>query len=279
MSTPKPLFPLTHQTKIIVVDGLIGAGKSTFITQLQAYLETQGYSVLSCLEPVQQWIDVGILGLFYRKPSEYAYPFQTFTYITRIQSIVQALENYSKSAPLDFLLLERSVLTDRYVFMKTLASQMDPVLYRMYEAWCDVHIRLLPFNLLTANFVYLQTSPEEATQRMHKRGRAEEIVDRKDSKDSKESKQDGVSLQYQQQLHDAHISFFKTHIQNVTVLDSKLCATDFTKKENAGFIAILNQLEPVLQLIKNKTNKMNENKETNNTHRDCSQSTFLDRLC
>lgn len=267
---------MNKDTKIIVVDGLIGAGKSTFVTVLHSFLQQKGYRVISCLEPVQKWIDSGILGLFYKDAVQYGYAFQTFTFVTRIQGILQQLEQY-KGGPLDFLLLERSILTDRYVFMNLLEKAMDPLWGRMYAEWWDLHARLLPFDLKQcAHFIYLQTSPEEAMRRMNKRGRPEEVVEQKGETkyEQKERVVGGVSLNYQRQLHTAHVDFFKTHLSasQITILDEKLCQSDFTSASTPAFLSIVKALESILHT--NNPKKEKETEECDKTYK-----TMWDRMC
>jgi len=306
MSTPTTTTTTTTknvidaQTKILVVDGLIGAGKSTLVTALHSYLQSLGHRVVSCLEPVQQWMDTGILNLFYKDKVRHAYAFQTYTFVTRIQSILEQLELYSKFAtvhhaapkPVEYLILERSVLTDRYVFMKLMEDELEPAFKTMYASWFDLHSRLLPFDLNTqAHFVYLQTSPEESMVRMNQRGRREEVGEKEKEREVKHPEQKveqkakgGVSLQYQQGLHTAHLELFKTLSRNqTTILDSKLCLNDFTHYSKPGFLKIVDALQPFLQL------KSNTNKETSEigtehkkeTHEDCDRSylTAWDRMC
>jgi deoxyadenosine/deoxycytidine kinase len=174
-----------------------------------------------------------------------------------------------KPQPIEYLILERSVLTDRYVFMKVMETELEPAFKTMYASWFDLHCRLLPFDLKKAHFVYLQTSAEESTSRMNKRGRPQEVLE-KESKyeDPKHGK--GVSLDYQRCLHAAHLELFKT-LSHTTLLDEKLCLADFTKPTSAGFLNIIKVLSPVL--------KVKEKDEHKNEECDRSYLASWDRLC
>jgi len=281
---------IDENTKIIVIDGLIGAGKSTLVTGLHSYLERLGYRVVSCIEPVQQWIDTGILDLFYKDKQRYTYAFQTYTFVTRIQSILKAIDDYQKTNnnnnnnnnnnehTIEYLILERSVFTDRFVFMKLLEKDLEPALKIMYASWFDLHCQLLPFDLKTqAHFVYLQTTPEEAMMRMNKRGRPEEVGAKEDVKETKTKT--GVSLLYQNDLHGAHLEMFKT-LPKTTILDQKLCAMNFVSTYSPGFQAIVRELRFALQMkeLKEEEERKDTKKHDKN---DCERSylTSWDRLC
>jgi deoxycitidine kinase len=213
------------------------------------------------------------LKLFYQDPVRYAYSFQTYTYVTRIQSILSELDKAKAhySQPVDFLLLERSILTDRYVFMRLLEPSLEPALVKMYATWFDMYQHLLPFDLQNAKFVYLQTSPEESMARMNKRGRPEEILDAKHS--NKEEKQGGVSLTYQHQLHQAHLEFYKKQLKTTWMINSGLCAQDFSSPQSKGFQEILGSLRPLLAIAGYEEKE----KEADTNGRSC--QTVFGRVC
>ena len=111
-----------NQNKPIIcfVEGTIGAGKSTFIKQLQKYhLNAQFFQ-----EPVAEWQNTkdgngkNVLSYFYEDMSKYCYMFQSYAFITRISQL-DDLDLESK----DIIFIERSIFSDRNVFAKPALKQ------------------------------------------------------------------------------------------------------------------------------------------------------------
>lgn len=175
------------EKKSFIVDGNIGAGKSTFLKLIKKYLNVQ-----IVLEPHEQWQNVGgthnLLEKFYQDMPRWAYTFQSYAFITRIQAQQQA----AKNNPYTMQVLERSVFSDRYCFAKSSYEQgnMSTLEWNMYTQWFS----WLVDNYVTKpdGFIYLQTDPKVCYQRLIKRNRHEESM---------------VSLDYLQQLHGKHESW------------------------------------------------------------------------
>ena len=113
---------------IIVIDGIIGAGKTTTIKEIEKRIEKinednkenkkyKQLKVKAIYEPVELWKNIGALEYFYKDISRNAYSFQTFTYITRIASVIDEIYDNPDA---DIYILERSIWTDRYIFMELL---------------------------------------------------------------------------------------------------------------------------------------------------------------
>lgn len=181
----------------IIVEGNVGAGKSTFLKMLQQYLDV-GF----VFEPHEQWQNVentgNILEKFYEEPKRWAYTFQSYAFITRIR----AQQEYARTAPQTTCILERSVFSDRYCFAKNayesgFMSELEWYLYREWFAWLVQHYMPKP-----AGFIYLRVDPQVCLDRMHIRNRHEES---------------GVSLAYLNQLHEKHEAWL-LHKQGVDTL-------------------------------------------------------------
>ncbi len=204
--------------QICVVNGEIGAGKTTLIRSLTEYLTELGYCVCPVYEPVHLWGD--ILKKFYGDPPRYAYELQTFVHVTRVQAIRDAFK-YNPDA--DLYLLERSPVTDRYIFMEMLQSLIGAESMARYELYYDMHHELLPIDLSAAKNLYLKPSLGCCMKRVQKRARDGEIAETKDGardgeiietkgdardddviKTKSESAKGGVTLEYQTQLREAH---------------------------------------------------------------------------
>ena len=211
MSTQKHIFP-----KYLVVEGNIGAGKSTFLTMLKKYL-----NVHIVYEPCEQWQNVGgenLLAAFYKDTPRWAYTFQTYAFITRIL----AQEAASVVRDHKIQVLERSVYSDRFCFAKNcyesgLMSSLEWKLYTEWFAWLTEKYVPIP-----SAFIYLQTDPEICYKRLLKRNRTEENL---------------VPLEYIQKIHEKHESWLidkqfdsGINLRDVPVLVLS-CNNEFEKDE------------------------------------------------
>lgn len=149
-----------------VFDGLIGAGKTTLITRLSEHMRAKGQRVHAILEPVDIWHSTGALQYFYEDISNRCYEFQTFTYITRIKRVLQEL---AKHPDCDIYLLERSIWSDRYIFVALLEKLMGTTRMTMYNCWWDMWSIILPLN--PTKWISLNTSVNEACCRINSRKR------------------------------------------------------------------------------------------------------------
>ena len=69
--------------KVIVIDGIISAGKSTLIALIQTKLKDR-YEIIVIKEPVNKWVASGILQKFYGDKKRWSYHFQTLVFHDRI---------------------------------------------------------------------------------------------------------------------------------------------------------------------------------------------------
>lgn len=184
--------------KALVVEGNIGAGKSTFLTILQKNL-----AVDAVFEPTDKW-NVGqegnLLDLFYKDTSRWAYTFQSYAFITRIQSI---LENQAKCSSHPVQVLERSVYCDRFCFAKNCfedgnMSELEWEIYKEWFSWLVENYVQKP-----SGFIYLKTSPEVCLSRLKQRDRSEES---------------SIPLAYLQSLHNRHEDWLVKKSENLAYL-------------------------------------------------------------
>ncbi|KAF8099554.1 hypothetical protein N665_0242s0037 [Sinapis alba] len=175
------------------VEGNISVGKSTFLQRIANETIELRDLVEIVPEPVDKWQDVGpdhfnILDAFYSEPQRYAYTFQNYVFVTRL---MQEKESASGAKPLR--LMERSVFSDRMVFVRAVheAKWMNEMEISIYDSWFDPVVSALP-GLVPDGFIYLRASPDTCHKRMMLRKRAEE---------------GGVSLKYLQDLHEKHESW------------------------------------------------------------------------
>ncbi|KAL3159895.1 hypothetical protein ABBQ38_010291 [Trebouxia sp. C0009 RCD-2024] len=174
----------------LCVEGNISAGKSTFLKWV-----SQGNPELREMlevvpEPVDKWQDVGtghhnVLDAFYKSPERFAYTFQNYVFVTRM---MQERETQVGDRP--FRLLERSVFSDRMVFVRTVHEKqwMSDLELNIYDSWFEPVVQASP-SLIPDGFIYLRATPDICMGRMKRRSRQEEV---------------GVDVEYLQGLHQKH---------------------------------------------------------------------------
>lgn len=198
-----------NHPKIIQIEGNIGVGKSTF-TQL---LKDKFTSSELVSEPVNMWLDIknsdgkNILQTFYDDISRWAYTFQNIAYVTRMMKIENTIRNTSS----EYVFLDRSIETDRYVFEKMLweEGKIQLIEHEAYELWCNFYQNYVRTNN-SKKIIYLKCEPQVCFNRIQIRGREEEK---------------SINLDYLNKLHKAHEDWLgKNSDSDILILD---CNGDF----------------------------------------------------
>lgn len=186
-----------------IVEGNIGAGKSTFITLLQ-----QALPMLSCsLEPVNTWANQAygksLLEEFYTNPKRWAFTIETLAMICRSRDYL-ALDTTNPHH-----VMERSLYSGHYCFALNGRREgfFTDVEWDIYQQWVSFifsHKATPP-----RGFIYLRTSPEVCADRIAQRSRTGESH---------------IPLSYLEHIHYWHDQFLleknniDTTITNVPVL-------------------------------------------------------------
>lgn len=192
---------LQELPKRIVVEGNIGAGKSTFLKIIKDNL---GVDII--YEPCHKWQNISghnLLDKFYKDPKRWSYTFQTYAFTTRI---FDQEFNQDKGS---LQIFERSVFSDRFCFAKNcyesgLMSDLEWNLYNHFFSWLVENYCYKP-----TGFIYLRTDPQTCHKRILKRSRSEE---------------EAIAIEYIKDLHDKHENWLihKTDIpkslENIPVL-------------------------------------------------------------
>ncbi len=179
---------MAHLNKhLFVLEGNIGAGKSTLLKLIEQFLP----ALTIIPEPTNKWQQVGtentnILDLFYKDTKRWAYTFQSYAFISRVQSM---LDFQAQQPDNSVSVLERSVYCDRFCFAKNcyeagLMSEIEWAIYKEWFAWLvESHVPK------PTGFIYLRTTPQICHNRSLKRARSEET---------------GIPLTYFEALHKKH---------------------------------------------------------------------------
>lgn len=162
---------------LVVVEGNIGAGKSTLLDALASCVRDVFHRECVILkEPVDEWSapvapdsDDGILQLYYKDKSRFAFAFQATVFVSRVQQLARALQDH----PGAVIVAERSP-SSGLIFARQLhdVGQLSGAELALHEQWADANERLHRI----AGVVYLRTDPDVCMQRTRARGRAGEAA-------------------------------------------------------------------------------------------------------
>ena len=214
--------------KFIIVDGVIGAGKTTVISLIEKQINNNGLNlkIKAIYEPVKEWNDTGALQYFYDNIEKNCYEFQTYSYITRIKSVINEIYDNPNA---DIYILERSIWTDKYIFMELLKDLVGEMRINMYNTWWDMWSYIMPMKV--DKWVLLDTSLDESLKRITFRNRNGESA---------------VDKDYQTKLYNKHIEFYNTlkkENKPVVIIESSIMDTDFIKNTD--------KIDNIIKLILN----------------------------
>lgn len=196
---------------ILALEGNIGAGKTTLLR----YIRENYPKIVLIDEPVDTWETMktpdgkNILQHFYGDMERWAYTFQNTALLTRIENIQRAVDKHPEDGTI--FLMERSYLTDRYVFAKILHEdkKMNDMELDIYLRWYDHFTAKYPIY----SILWLDTDVDTCVERIHKRNRPGE---------------ENIQRDYLQRLDDAHKQWLESpEYQQKAVKLSK----DLTAKE------------------------------------------------
>ena len=218
---------------IYIVEGNIGAGKSTFLKLLNDQLPQVSVS----LEPVYDWqhqiYGQSLLTNFYQEPKRWAYTLETLTLMCRIKE--HLLEQELK---IPLRIMERSIYSGHYCFAKNSHEQdfLQSVEWQMYHEWFTFLSQKCAHPI---GFIYLKVSPDIAYERIKKRNR---LAEKK------------LTLHYLKQIDKKHEQFLvdKQNIYpflaNVPVLTLS-CDHDFESNE----MVLQHHIDALQQFFKKTT--------------------------
>jgi len=181
-SSPSSSSSTSTRPFIVSVEGNIGSGKSTFVEFLKKEIQkgndsdSEKRKIVFLQEPVDEWTTITdkegetILSKFYKDQVEYAFPFQMMAYISRLALLKKSVQEN----PGAIIITERCLITDRNVFAKMLydENKIEEVNYQIYQKWFDVFYNDYPIS----KYIYLQTTPKIAHERVTKRNREGETI-------------------------------------------------------------------------------------------------------
>lgn len=204
---------------VIVLAGMIGAGKSTYTKLISEALESEAF-----YESVD---DNRILEKFYEDPKRWAFSLQIYFLNTRFRSIKQALQH------------QNNVL-DRSIYEDALFTKINHQQGNMSDAEMDTYLDLLDNMMEELDslpkkapdlLIYLRGSLDTVLSRIKKRGRSFEQIDGNDG-----------LLDYYTLLHSHYDDWFNQYDKSETLVID----IDQHDLENPA------DAEKIIQLINNK---------------------------
>jgi deoxyadenosine/deoxycytidine kinase len=195
----------TVTPKIIAIEGNIGSGKSTLVSNMEdAYKNDGDYYFLQ--EPVNIWNTIKdengitILERFYAETEKFAFQFQMMAYISRLSLLRDALKNKK----IKYIITERSIYTDANVFAKMLYDdkKISLIEYTIYKKWFDEFVSEVP----VTKVIYVKTEPEIAHERVIIRNRTGEHI----------------PIEYLKQCHKYHEDWLTTENYDQLTLDGNV---------------------------------------------------------
>ncbi len=183
---------------MFIIEGNIGAGKSTILKLLQQHLPDAHCQ----LEPLSKWDDgnetVSLLKSFYQEPKRWAYTLENTTLSYRSVDH-QKLEKIQQT-----VICERSIYSGFYCFAKNSYDSgfMNELEWHLHAQWATL---LMNECRLPKGFIYLDVSPEECLKRIKKRNRSSE---------------ESLSLRYLYDIDAHHRSLFVDRTTKNTALNA-----------------------------------------------------------
>jgi deoxyadenosine/deoxycytidine kinase len=198
---------------IISIEGNIGVGKTSIIELLKNNLSNEAEFIY---EPVEEWMAIkdksgkNLLETFYGDKKRWSYTFQNVTYITRMNNIVDKINNSEKK----IIILDRSLSADLNTFAKMLYDDgfMDDIEWNAYNKWNNF-FDLNYGNKINHKIIYLRCNPETSQMRIKIRNRGEE---------------NNIPLDYLETLHKYHDNWLVNN-SNALIIDAD---KDFVNNKN-----------------------------------------------
>ena len=152
----------------VTIEGIIGAGKSSLLREIQHHVNQRCLNWDVYDEPVETWRNFhgrNVLDLMYKYPDKYAFMFQTLAFSTKLLQL-----RFEKPV----VIAERSIVTQARVFIPLLLQQdlITPLEKDVLDNLVQ-HMETVPAgkpNLI----LYLRVDPVVTMVRIAKRDRPEE---------------------------------------------------------------------------------------------------------
>lgn len=228
--------------KIVSLESGIGGGKTTMIDNLMKHKKSHRFLLVK--EPVELWMQIknkagdDILSAFYNNKHENSLPLQLIALLTRrnllLEKIAEAELIERETGDEVFLITERTVRSDYYIFAKSLHREGHINEFGMiaYTLWNEIFSK----ETIVSATIYLRVTSEECAKRIIKRNRPGE---------------ENIPIEYLQELYDAHEEFYHEEMSKGKCF---VCSNDF----NVGSEEYENQIDDIVKFIINDSSESTE---------------------
>ena len=199
------------------VSGIIGTGKSTALRRLD---ETHALARLLphveltfVQEPVELWKREGWLQDFYANPTQNGLPFQLIVFDTHCE-VVEAAIAARKNPTIPLVIITERCVYGQHLFWSMQQQSQDRLAHEAYmRTWRRRHFYVPePAGIM----LFTPTSVVEAQRRAARRARnplkastaCDEQLHETEFTPEQLENVDGLTLAYQQRLHDRHLTYF-----------------------------------------------------------------------
>lgn len=180
---------------IIIIEGIIGVGKTTLCKSLHNFLTELGHDVVWFPEKIPS----SLISLYISDMKRYAFPFQVMVAQSRALDLSRACE-LAKMGKI--VIMDRSLLGDcAFALMQKEKGYFTDA---EFEAYLGVVSTGQPVSSPPLHILYLESSPETAFERMKKRGNKDEI--------------DGYTLDYFKELSATYARMIEHGEEKITTL-------------------------------------------------------------
>ena len=185
------------------------------------YIEQTLQDVTVVQEPVDDWFavkdhhNVSLFQHFYEEPNKYSFLFQMNIMASRYRTMMSSNHNKDQVS-----LYERSIMTDKHVFVSTLYD-MNQLNDMEFEVFNNMYGCMEQCTKKIDGIIYLQCSPEVSYERIKKRNRDGEI--------------NGITKEYLQALHHKHEEWL-TNYKDVPVYTLNVTNDDVDYSQANPFI-------------------------------------------
>ncbi|WP_395045186.1 2-amino-4-hydroxy-6-hydroxymethyldihydropteridine diphosphokinase [Flavobacterium sp.] len=201
-----------EQFNYIVIEGNIGAGKTTLTTKI-----AEDFNAKTVLE---RFVDNPFLPKFYKDQNRYAFPLEMSFLADRYQQISDDLAQFD--------LFKDFVIADYHIFKSLIFAKVtlaeDEV--RLYKTLFDIIYKEMPKPDL---YVYLYQNTERLLQNIKRRGRSYEQE---------------IPAEYLEKINNGYLDYIKTQ-KDLNVLIIDVSELDFLKNQE-DYIFILNEIKKKL---------------------------------
>ncbi len=192
--------------QLIFVNGNIGSGKETVLRFIHKTLTNRGFKVKLILEPVDEYIETGVLQKLYEGKH---FDFQKYAITARVKAL---LREYDLSY--DFIFMETNFIVDLEVYSKAVLKGDEFKEYCVYYQNEVSKVKHLRFRGKMSD-LFLDVKPEVSFERIKMRSRDEEMT---------------ISQEYLQKLWENHLQLNAKIQPHVIRNDCELCDNEDIRK-------------------------------------------------